>query len=85
MTKLHLIVTLVAGSGIGLEIAAVFVKVLEAAEVSITWDACTSPSSNLGAFHTIVESAQKYRLLTKGVLETPMTRGWVRPESFSMS
>ena len=85
MTKLHPIVTLVAGNGIGLKIAAVFVKLFEAAEVPITWDGCTSPSSNLGTFHTIVESAQKYKLLIKGLLETPMTRGSVRPESFSMS
>ena len=42
--KPHIIVTLVPGDGIGPEIAAALVKVFEAAEVPVTWDAFASPT-----------------------------------------
>jgi isocitrate dehydrogenase (NAD+) len=69
------IVTLVPGDGIGPEIASALVKVFKATEVPITWDPYTSPSHNPGAFHAIVASARKHKLLLKGPLATPIANG----------
>ncbi len=71
MMNPHFIVTLVAGDGIGPEIAGALLKVFKAAEVSIPWDAYNSPSQHPGAFHAIVKSARKRELMIKG----PMVNG----------
>lgn len=71
----HYIVTLVAGDGIGPEIATALVNVFRAAEVPITWDAYNSPSNDPDALRAIVESAQKHKRLLKGPLATPIANG----------
>ncbi len=71
----HFIVTLVPGDGVGPEIAGSLIKIFEAVEAPITWDAYITPTDSPATFAAIVESARKHRLLLKGPLTTEIANG----------
>jgi isocitrate dehydrogenase (NAD+) len=74
-------ITLIPGDGIGLEVTAATVRILEAAGVEIEWEKFLAGSEALSQFGTplpdeLLEAIQRTRVALKGPVTTPVGSGF---------
>jgi len=73
-------VTLIPGDGIGPEVAAAAVRVLQATGIDLEWETELAGASAIGEFGTplpprLLESVRRNRVALKGPTETPVGTG----------
>lgn len=73
-------VTLIAGDGVGPEVAAATQRVIEAAGVAINWEACPAGATTPdGLPQETIDSVLRTRVALKGRLATPVGSGYESP------